>query len=362
MRDNLEYYLTLILSELSLGKQKHILSTFDDLDELSRIDNYNGKITKLISAKEFDTLRDIINNNSVRHHLEGVKQNGMGIISIDSEYYPETLRNINEPPLILYYRGDITLLKSDCIAIVGSRVCTRYGREQTAHFAKELSKASFTIVSGLADGIDTHAHRGTLDANGKTIAVLAGGLNTIYPAINADLAREIVQKGGLLISENVPTFLPKGYAFVQRNRIIAGISMGVFVPEMGLKSGAMHTLNYANEEGRMIFALPGNVNSSSSLGTNNLIKTLQGACVTEPADIIRNYPEHQIKVIKEITANYKQLDFYENIIMDALKIEETHFDELLDKTKLEAKKLLGILTTMEIRGLIKKVAGNCYTI
>ena len=362
MQDNLEYYLTLILSGLSLGKIKYILSTYEDLLELSNVDKYDTKISKIITSEEFNKLRDTIVNNATKRHLDGIKRNGIDIISIDSEYYPECLRNINEPPLVLYYRGDITLLKSDCIAIVGSRVCTRYGREQASLFAKDLSKAGFTIVSGLADGIDTHAHRGTLDAEGKTIAVLAGGLNTIYPAINTDLAHEIVEKGGLLISENVPTFLPKGYAFVQRNRIIAGISMGVFVPEMGEKSGAMHTLNFANEEGRMIFALPGNVNSSSSKGTNNLIKTLQGACVTEPVDIINNYPEHQISIIKKITENYKQLDVYENIILDALKIEETHFDELLDKTKLEAKKLLGILTTMEIRGLIRKIAGNCYTI
>lgn len=124
MYDNLEYYLTLILSGLSAGKQKHILSTFEDLEELSSIDKYDGKITKLIKSEDFVNIRDIIDTNAVKHHLAGIKKNGIDIISIDSQYYPENLRNINEPPLVLYYRGDITLLKTDCIAIVGAE-CVR---------------------------------------------------------------------------------------------------------------------------------------------------------------------------------------------------------------------------------------------
>ncbi len=358
--DNREYYLTLILSGLSLGKQKHLVSMFKSLADANYFERYTSDLASILTGDEYQTIREIITTGAVDRHLKGLDKNGIGLITIENIHYPDYLKNIHDPPFVLYYRGDITLLKTDCIAIVGTRVCTRYGIEQTGRFAKELCKAGFTIVSGLAEGIDTYAHKGALEAGGKTIAVLAGGLNTIYPAINVNLAHEISEKG-LLISENVPQFLPKGYAFVQRNRIIAGISLGVFVPEMGAKSGAMHTLNFANEEGRMIFVLPGNVTSSSSVGTNNLIKNLQGACVTESNDIIKNYPEHSIVDNQKIARKHQQLDLYEKLICDILKVEELHFDEILQKTKMEPKKLVSLLTTMEIRGLIKKLAGNYYS-
>jgi len=358
--NNLELYLTLILSELSLGKQK-LMKEYFDMDNLRIVEGYTGDIVKILTGQEFQAVKQTILSGAVNKHLEELSKLGMGIITIDSEEYPEILKNIHEPPLVLYYRGDITLLKTDCIAIVGTRFCTRYGTTQAERFAKDLCNAGFTIVSGLAEGIDTYAHKGALSVKGKTIAVMAGGLKTIYPAINANLAREISEQG-LLISENVPKFLPKKYAFAKRNRIISGISQGVFVPEMGIKSGAMITLNYANEENRNIFVLPGNVTSSSSAGTNNIIRNLQGACVLEPNDIIKNYNEHSLINDKKTIKNHIQLDIYEKMIYDLLQVEELHFDELLQKTQLEPKKLTSMLTTMEIRGLIKKLAGNFFTV
>jgi len=260
---------------------------------------------------------------------------------------------------VLYCKGNVDLLNQDGIAIVGSRICTRYGTEQTSIFAKQLSKAGFVIISGLADGIDGIAQRACLEVDGKTIAVLAGGLNHIYPSGNIGLANEIVQKGGLLVSENIPTYVGQKYDFITRNRIIAGLSLGVFVPEAGDKSGSLHTVNFANDNGRSIFALPGPVNSPKSSGTNRLIKNLQGCCVTEPNDIISQFPQFSLQ--KREREKAVQLDMNEQLIYGVLQSEEVHYDEIQRKTQLDPKTLNSLLARMEIRGIITKVAGNYYT-
>lgn len=359
MKKRIEFYLTLVLSDLTLAKQRQIIYTYDTINQIVTR-GYDKLIAGILTREEFDKLVDVATSGIIKHHLEGIKLNNINVICLDDPEYPEYLRQIHEPPSVLYYKGDITLLKTDCIAIVGSRNCSRYGSDQAKHFAVELSRAGFTIVSGLAEGIDTSAHLGVLEAKGKTIAVLAGGLNNIYPAINTNLAKRIVENGGLLISENVPTYIAKNYSFIQRNRIIAGIVLGVFSSEMGQKSGAMHTINFAIDEGRQIFVLPGNVTNTTNAGTNNLIKSLQGACVLCPEDIIVNFEGHSIPKESSNKPQHKQLSMEEEIIVEALKLQDSHFDELLKKTQMDPKKLKSLLTMMEIRGLIKKLAGNNY--
>ena len=359
MKKKLEFYLTLVLSDLSLTKQKQIIYTYDTINQIVTR-GYDRLIENILTQEEFNKLVDVATSGAIKHHLEGIKLNNIGVICLDDPEYPEYLKEIHEPPSILYYKGDISLLKTDCLAIVGSRNCSRYGADQAKKFAIELSSAGFTIVSGLAEGIDTNAHLGALEAKGKTIAVLAGGLNYIYPQINTNLAKRIIDSGGLIISENVPTFIPKTYSFIQRNRIIAGLVLGVFSPEMGQKSGAMHTINFANDEGRQIFALPGNVTNTTNAGTNNLIKSLQGACVLCPEDIIINFEGHKLPKESPEKAQHKQLSLDEELIIETLKLQDTHFDELLKKTQMDSKKLKSLLTMMEIRGLIKKLAGNNF--
>ena len=359
MKRKLEFYLTLVLSELNLSKQKQIIFTYDSINQIVTR-GYDKLIAGILTQEEYNKVVDVATSGAIKHHLEGLKLNNIGIICIDDEFYPECLRQIHEPPCVLYYKGDISLLLTDCIAIVGSRNCSRYGSDQAKLFASELCKAGFTIVSGLAEGIDSCAHLGALEVKGKTIAVMAGGLNNIYPPTNTNLAKRIVDNGGLLISENPPTFIPKTYSFIQRNRIIAGIILGVFSPEMGQKSGAMHTINFANDEGRQIFVLPGNVTNTTNAGTNNLIKSLQGACVLCPEDIIINFEGPKINKDTGKKTEYKQLSVEEQIVLETLKLQDTDFDELLKKTQLDSKKLKSLLTMMEIRGLIKKLAGNNF--
>lgn len=208
-------------------------------------------------------------------------------IHIGDKLYPEQLRNIYNPPLKLYVLGNKELFKNKGVAIVGTRKATEYGKKVALQLSQNLSEKGINIISGLALGIDTYAHLGTLQEKsmGKTIAVLGGGLDKIYPKQNIELARKIVRSGGCIISEYSLGTKPEKLNFPQRNRVISGLSCGVVVVEASEKSGALITADYALEQGREVFAIPGSILSLTSNGTNNLIK--QGAkLVTNYNDII----------------------------------------------------------------------------
>lgn len=186
--------------------------------------------------------------------------------------YPDSLNGIYKKPQRLYVLGDVENLRRKCITIVGTRNCSKYGAEASKRIAYCLAKNNYVIVSGLAKGIDTFAHIGALNAHGRTIAVLAHGLNEIYPRINTELAKKILYNGGTIITEfelNTP-IVPKN--FIQRNRIISGLSSATIVVEAGKKSGALITANFALEQGKEVFAVPGSIQSRYSMGTNELIK------------------------------------------------------------------------------------------
>ena len=208
-------------------------------------------------------------------------------ISIESKEYPEQLREIYDAPWKLYVLGNKEILKQSGIAIVGSRNATEYGKKVALQFSKDLSRKGINIISCLALGIDTCAHFGTLnsDSVGKTIAVLGGGLDEMYPKQNIELAKQIIKKGGCIISEYPLGAKPEKLHFPQRNRIISGLSKGVLIVEASEKSGSLITADFALEQGRDVFAVPGNISSSTSVGSNNLIK--QGAkLVTSYEDIL----------------------------------------------------------------------------
>jgi len=208
-------------------------------------------------------------------------------ISIESEYYPEQLKEIYDAPLKLYVLGNKELLNQIGIAIVGTRKASEYGKKVALQFSRALSEIGFNIISGLALGIDSCAHLGTLQQGslGKTIAVLGSGLDEIYPKQNVELARQILKNGGCVVSEYPIGTKPEKLNFPQRNRIISGLSKGVLVVEAGEKSGSLITADFALEQGREVFAVPGNICNSTSNGTNDLIK--QGAkLVTNIKDII----------------------------------------------------------------------------
>ena len=208
-------------------------------------------------------------------------------IKLGDELYPEKLKNIHMPPKTLYLLGNEQVLKQRSMAIIGCRDCTKYGAENAYKFAYELATKDICVISGLAKGIDAYAHLGAVKAKGKTIAVLGSGLDIIYPSENAELYKKIIKNDGAIITEYPLGSKPEKYHFPERNRIISGISDGVLVVEARKKSGTMITVDFALEQGREVYAIPGNISSDSSYGTNELIK--EGAIpVTSINDIIFN--------------------------------------------------------------------------
>lgn len=214
------------------------------------------------------------NEEILNYHIKYMKENNIKIININEREYPQALKEIYDPPISLYVKGNIEKLNNKNIGIVGCRECTTYGKKSAEYFAYNLSKQNINIVSGLAKGIDSYAHLGSLN-NGNTIAVLGNGLDMIYPKENLELANEIVKRGGTIISEYPCGTKPDKMKFPARNRIISGISSGIIVIEAKEKSGTLITVDFALEQGREVFVVPGNINSINSVGTNDLIK--QGA-------------------------------------------------------------------------------------
>lgn len=223
------------------------------------------------------------NEKILNDHIKYMNENNIKIININEREYPQALKEIYDPPISLYVKGNIEKLNNKNIGIVGCRECTEYGKKSAEYFAYNLSKQNINIVSGLAKGIDSYAHLGSLNT-GNTIAVLGNGLDIIYPKENLELANEIIKRGGTIISEYPCGTKPDKMKFPARNRIISGISSGIIVIEAKEKSGTLITVDFALEQGREVFVVPGNINSINSVGTNDLIK--QGArLVTTYEDI-----------------------------------------------------------------------------
>lgn len=218
-------------------------------------------------------------------YVDYMRKNDIKMITILDKNYPLKLKHIYDKPVILFARGNIDLLSEKSIAIVGCRDCTEYGQNTSKKLAYDLSKNDFCVVSGLARGIDKFAHLGALEANGKTVAVIGNGLDNIYPYENKNLYERIIQNNGLIVTEYIIGTKPNKMNFPARNRIISGLSDGVIVVEAKEKSGALITADFALEQGKEVFAVPGNINRLNSKGTNELIK--DGANIlTDYKDII----------------------------------------------------------------------------
>ena len=293
-------------------------------------------------------------------------------ITIDDAEYPKNLRNIHTPPKQLYVNG--TLLEQDemAVAIVGSRRATPYGLETAEKLGFELAARGVTVVSGMAIGIDSAAHRGALKAKGRTIAVMGSGHNIIYPPQNEKLYEEIA-KTGAVVTEYEADDEPFPGHFPARNRIISGLSLGVVVVEAAKDSGALITANFAAEQGRTVFAVPGKVSSATSSGTNELIR--DGACLIQSVDDILQ--ELSIKEIKTVSEEgrgaidekisrqtkayiYNALTDDERRIYKNLSDEPIHVDEILEKTGMEHAKASKVLLDLELKRLITQLPGKQF--
>ncbi len=282
-------------------------------------------------------------------------------ISLECDSYPKLLREIPDPPAVLFTKGKIVDNDELGLAIVGSRRYSIYGKRVVQSIVHKLVREGITIVSGMALGIDTLAHKATLEAGGRTIGVLANGLDEIYPGSNRALAESILDRGGLLISEFPPGVPPYKYNFPLRNRIIAGISLGTLVVEAAQKSGTLLTAKAVIDYNRELFAVPGSIFSPTSEGANNLIK--YGArLVTSTSDICENLNiESKVKHKKaqQMLPSCKE----ETIIVKYLHSEESiHIDQIVKKTKLDISTVSSKLIFMEMKGMVKNIGANNYVL
>ena len=275
-------------------------------------------------------------------------------ITINDDIYPECLKEISDPPEKLYYKGNLKLLKSErMIAVVGTRNPSSYGKLCCEYMIKKMSKADITIVSGFAKGIDSIAHKTSLITGTKTIAVIASGLDIVYPASNLSLYREIEEKG-LILTEYEPGTKPFKGNFPQRNRIIAGLSKGVIVVESKDRGGSLITADLALEYNRDVYAVPGDIFSEYSKGCNNLIRDAKAKSLSNIKELLEDYNW-------ENKEENKSLKFTKNqdLILNSLSTEKS-FDQILEETKIAQTEILSELINLEIMGLIKSIAGGRY--
>lgn len=292
---------------------------------------------------------------------ERMQQEGIRMITFDDPDYPRLLKEITNPPYIIYMKGDIDL-NAPMISIVGSRKYTPYGAQVASTFARDLAAAGLIVVSGMALGIDAIAHRGALDGGGQTLAVLGDSLDdkSIYPRDNFNLSREIVERGALL--SDFPIETPAGIPgnFPSRNRIIAGLSLGTLVVEAGEKSGTLITSSLALEFNRDVFAVPGSIFSPQSLGTNELIK--KGAkVVTGVKDILEELDLAENGTTTSAIAKIPETK-EEEIILQLLSTDPRHIDNLAKLSRLDTSAVGATLSMMEIKGWTKNIGGQNYII
>ena len=275
-------------------------------------------------------------------------------ITINDDVYPECLKEISNPPLKLYYKGNLDLLKEErLIAVVGTRNPSSYGKLCCEYMVKKMTSANITIVSGFAKGIDSIAHKTSLLAGGKTIAVIASGLDIVYPASNLSLYREIEEKG-LILSEYEAGVKPFKFNFPQRNRIIAGLSKGIIVVESKDRGGSLITADLALEFNRDVYAVPGDVFSEYSKGCNNLIRDSKAKSLSNINELLDDY-SWKIEE-KNINNKYTQNQL---LILNSLSSEK-NLDNILMETKIGQTEILAELMTLEIMGAIKSIAGGRY--
>lgn len=333
---------------------------------------YFGSLETAWCATEYELQKIGFDRRSIKSFLETrarldldvelarVETLGMDLLTWDAPNYPRYLQEIPNPPPLLYQQGEIRESDRWAVAVVGTRRLTTYGRQVTRDLVTGLVCSGVTIVSGLARGIDAIAHKTALDMGGRTIAVLGSGLDTIYPAENRQLARKMADGHGAVISEYGLGVKPEAKNFPPRNRIISGLSMGVIVIEAGERSGALITSKFALEQDRDVFAVPGNITSPASLGTNRLVQ--QGAKLVLCAEDVLE--ELNMTMVVEKTAVQLALpdSAEEAAIMAHLTGQPIHIDELGRETGLESSLLSSTLTLMELKGVVQQVGGMNYAL
>ncbi|HEX2982701.1 MAG TPA: DNA-processing protein DprA [Ignavibacteriales bacterium] len=337
------------------GSIENILDlNYHDLLDVEGISDQLARRT-LSSKNEFNNLL-----SSLDKEFNQLEKLNCKFISYWDKDYPSLLKKIYDPPLYIYVKGILSEDDQYSVAVVGTRTPTNYGKIQAEKISSELASQNITVISGLARGIDSAAHRGALAAKGRTLAVIGSGLDVIYPPENKNLFDEIAEKGAVISEFDLGT-KPDATNFPRRNRIIAGLSLGVLVVESGIVGGALQTASIAVNENREVFAVPGNIGIKQSEGTNELIKRGEAKLITTQEDIIREL-EIKLKPVvgKNIPKPEISLNMFEEKIMQTLDNSPKHIDTIADLSGMSSSDCLVYLLSLEFKGAVKQLPGKMF--
>jgi DNA processing protein len=319
-------------------------------DELRQVPHVGDKLAH--------DLHQALLEANVSAEMDLIERHQVHLLMLGTPEYPQTLATIYDPPHLLYVKGSLIPQDAKAVAVVGSRQCTSYGRRMAERLATGLAHKGYTVISGLARGIDAAAHRGALQAGGRTFAVLAGGLSKIYPPEHTGLAQEI-ERAGALVSEAGMAMEPLAHLFPPRNRLISGLSRGVVIVEAAERSGALITARQAAEQGRAVFAIPGPADSPASAGTNALIR--QGAILVRGMEDIVEELEGVATTVKEVLPTMPPgLDDGQRQLWELLKQQPQHVDDLARQANRPIHEVAGALMMLEMKKAVRRLPGNLY--
>ncbi len=367
MDKELKYWLALsFIKDIGPVTTKRLLAAFHSPEKILSASAKELKDVENIGDAKIKKIREFDSWDVVEKEIRAIQRHGVKVIKFNDKQYPESLRNIEDAPVILYTKGNFTHEDRFAIAMVGSRKMTEYGKNTAYRLSQDLSSMGITIISGMAKGIDTVSHMGAINAGGRTIAVLGTGIDRCYPAENKELLKKIIDSG-CVVSEFPMGTPPNKENFPRRNRLISGLSIGVLIIEATIDSGSLITANYALEHGKEVFAVPGSIYSKYSEGTNTLIK--RGAKLVQRAeDIIEELPNYLRGFLKSSPEKKsKDIDALEitdeeKAICNILGHEPKHIDTIAREVKMSTSRLLSLLLSLEIKGIIKQSDGKRFYI
>lgn len=367
-----------LISAISANKVTRLLDKYHSIcaiSQLSEIDLKECLQQSILTNQNIIDILDPKNKVKAKYIYEELYRKNIGTINYMDSAYPYLLKQIYNPPILLYYKGQCNF-NSNTIAVVGSRRTTKYGSNTAKKICYQLGLRGIHIVSGMATGIDSFAHQGCIDANGFTIAVLACGVDQPYPASNTKLYKDILESSGLIISEYPPGTLPLKHHFPLRNRIISGLSQGVLVVEAAKKSGSLITATYALEQGREVFAVPGNIDAFLSEGTNQLIR--DGAKMVSGVEDITSELNifckngvvcdtdsqklNNVEMEQKIFKLFRGLSTNEIRLVKSIINGFNMLEELIEMSNLSSQEVIMLLFMLEMKGVVEKEPGNIYKI
>jgi DNA processing protein len=359
--------LLLSVEGIGPGRTRNLLSKFHNLENILSADFNSLQEVDGISSNLAKRIRAGLNRfaeveSEVGKELETLEKLNTSLITIWDKEYPALLKKIYDPPLIIYIKGKLAESDNFSIAIVGTRLPTNYGKIQAEKIASELSAQNITIISGMARGIDSTAHTVALKNGGRTIAVIGSGMDVIYPPENKKLFDEIAEKGAV-ISEFKPGTKPDAQNFPRRNRIISGLSLGCIVIETGVNGGAMQTASLALDQGREVFAVPGNLGIRQSEGTNLLIQKGEAKLISSAEDVLIELDLKLKPLLGENSPKHSaELNLFEEKIVNALTSEPVQIDNIASLTGLSTSDCLVHLLSLEFKGLVKQLPGKMFAL